>query len=160
MRPIHEREEAERRRIASRDLFVRIGREPPKPVQLPPYGTMRPDPELTEQGYELARMRELLGKRVWAADIITEVCRRSGYSVIAIVGHDRSQSIARYRQEISYLVRALTTLSLPELGRIMDRDHTSILHQVSVFRERHKLPDPDKISRTAALRILVHGVRK
>lgn len=40
----------------------------------------------------------------------------------------RSARIARIRQIAFYLCRTHTTCSLPEIGRVFDRDHTTVLH--------------------------------
>lgn len=45
-----------------------------------------------------------------------------------LLGHRRNKSSAFPRQIAMYLCTKLTILSLPTIGRLFDRDHTTILH--------------------------------
>lgn len=158
--PMRQREDAEARIVAARALRDRIGRPvapPPKPVPLDPYGCLRPLPDLSVQEQEMDRLRYLLGRKIFAADVIEIVSRRSGFSPRALVGHSRNSELVRPRHEISWLVRALTSLSLPALGRVMDRDHSTILYGARQFAALHGLPAPEQAPRELALRILEHG---
>jgi len=48
----------------------------------------------------------------------------------------RSQNVARPRQVAMYLAKALTSRSLPEIGRKFGgRDHTTVLHAVRKVQE-------------------------
>ena len=40
----------------------------------------------------------------------------------------RTNSVALPRQMAMYLMRRMTTLSLSEIGRFFDRDHTTVIH--------------------------------
>ena len=59
----------------------------------------------------------------------------------------RSQSVARPRQIAMYLVRCLTTHSLPEIGEYFGgRDHTTVLHAFHKIQgEREKNPDTQRL---------------
>lgn len=50
-----------------------------------------------------------------------------------LLQHSRSRSRARARQFAMALSRELTGHSLPELGRLFQRDHTTVLHGVQVI---------------------------
>ena len=47
----------------------------------------------------------------------------------------RERSIARPRQVAMYLAKALTTKSLPDIGRAFDRDHTTVIHAVKTIED-------------------------
>lgn len=59
--------------------------------------------------------------------IIKRVCTYYGISVEDLKGRSRTKPIVRPRQIAMYLSRLHTNLSLPDLGRIFDRDHSSVL---------------------------------
>lgn len=64
-------------------------------------------------------------------DIIRVVATRHGVSVADIKGATRVFHIVAARQEAMVLVYKLRPdLSLPAIGRIFDRDHTTVLHAV------------------------------
>ena len=80
----------------------------------------------------------------WVADMIadtpkTEVTVDRIMSVIAqrysisendIKGRSKSSEIVSARHKCVYLIRTLTTLSTPQIGRILDRDHATILNSI------------------------------
>lgn len=72
------------------------------------------------------------------AQIVKVVAEARNVSVYEIASSSRSQPISWARQEIMYLVRELTNLSLPSIGRILGRDHTTILHGLRQVNERRK----------------------
>lgn len=60
--------------------------------------------------------------------VITAVAEYYRISLNDIVCHRRSREVALPRQVAMYLAKELTTNSLPEIGRVLDRDHSTILH--------------------------------
>ena len=40
----------------------------------------------------------------------------------------KNKNTAEARQVAMYLIRTMTNLSLPEIGREFDRDHTTVMH--------------------------------
>ncbi len=58
------------------------------------------------------------------------VCELNGLSREELISPRRSVKIARARQIAMYLARELTSLSLTEIARGFDRDHTTVLHAV------------------------------
>ena len=58
------------------------------------------------------------------------VARWFDVSVKAILGNSRLTSIARARHVAMYLLYKHTQMSYPEVGKLFDRDHTSVLHAV------------------------------
>jgi chromosomal replication initiation ATPase DnaA len=61
--------------------------------------------------------------------IIADVCSRHGISKALLVSMRRSEALFKARVECSKLLRA-EGLSLPKIGRLMSRHHTTILHHV------------------------------
>jgi len=58
------------------------------------------------------------------------VCKHYNVSKKAILGRARSQIIAKPRQILMYLLRTELNMPLEEVGRFLDRDHTTIMHGV------------------------------
>ncbi len=70
-------------------------------------------------------------RKVEAADVLGHVAEYYALEVADLVGRRRSRDIARARQVAMYLIRELTQLSLPQIGRVVgDRDHTTVLYGV------------------------------
>lgn len=53
-----------------------------------------------------------------------------GVRVPAILSPSRDRSVARARKVIAYLLRRDHRLSYPEIGVLLDRDHTTAIHSV------------------------------
>lgn len=60
--------------------------------------------------------------------LVLSVCERRGVLLDEFCGRGRSQAVAAARQEVWYLLRhdPARSFSFSELGRIFDRDHTTI----------------------------------
>ncbi len=59
--------------------------------------------------------------------IIAAVCKRTEVEERQLFGSSRRKSIAEARSLAYLLVRELTRLSFPEMGRLFKRDHTTII---------------------------------
>jgi chromosomal replication initiator protein len=64
------------------------------------------------------------------------VCSTLGISQQAMLSPSRASAVSRARQIAMYLSRELTDLSLAEIARQFDRDHTTILHAVRAVSAR------------------------
>lgn len=84
-------------------------------------------------------LRDLLkanDRRVTIEDIQKRVAEYYGIKISDMQSARRSQNVARPRQVAMYLAKALTTRSLPEIGRKFGgRDHTTVLHAVRKVEE-------------------------
>lgn len=70
-------------------------------------------------------------------DVITAVADTFGVGVVALSGPGRSQHLAFARQAAMLLLRDyLPWLSTEEIGRLLKRDHTTVLYGVQAARER------------------------
>jgi chromosomal replication initiator protein len=99
--------------------------------------------ELTGRALTLESAQDLLEdvlrsseKRVGAEDIQKAVAEYYGLRMADILSPRRARAVARPRQLAMYLCKAITTLSLPDIGRkFSGRDHTTIIHGVRKIEE-------------------------
>ncbi len=63
-----------------------------------------------------------------AEAILSEVARGFRVSVEEIVGPSRAARVCVARACAMAVVREATDLSLPAIGRLFDRDHTTVMH--------------------------------
>lgn len=75
------------------------------------------------------------------AQILHSVSEARGVPVQAILSTRRCHQIAHARQEVAFLARNLTTMSLPSIGKRLDRDHTTILHSLRAVKARMSQDD-------------------
>ena len=64
------------------------------------------------------------------------VCSVNGLAKADLLSQKRSPRVARSRQVAMYMARELTDLSLAEIARGFDRDHTTVLHAVRSVKTR------------------------
>ena len=69
-------------------------------------------------------------------EILSTVSERCGISVNRLCGPERSRSIVVWRQAAHWLCKELTSLSLPAIGRAVNRDHTSVLYSIERTEKR------------------------
>lgn len=62
--------------------------------------------------------------------IIEETGKCYGIDVAEIMSTSRTKEVAMARQVAMYIIRQLTKLSLPEIGRVFGRDHTTVIHSL------------------------------
>ena len=73
------------------------------------------------------------------ATIAERVCEKTGISHRAFLSHNRSQRYARPRHLFAWLARETTNQSYPQIGRALQRDHTTIInsHRRAVALREH-----------------------
>jgi chromosomal replication initiator protein len=64
------------------------------------------------------------------------VCAVNGITREDLLSAKRSPKVARSRQVAMFMARELTGLSLTEIARAFDRDHTTVLHAVRAVKGR------------------------
>ena len=74
--------------------------------------------------------RESPGTNPTAEIIVNEVSKFYNVSADKIVGMSRAKEIVVPRQIAMYIVRELTTLSLNEIGREFNKDHSTVFHSL------------------------------
>ena len=62
--------------------------------------------------------------------IISEVARFHNITEDAILGTQRNKGTAEARQVAMYLIRKMTNLSLPDIGKEFSRDHATVIHGI------------------------------
>ena len=62
--------------------------------------------------------------------IISQVCKFYSVEESTLRGSQKSKGIAEARQVAMYLVRKLTTLSLPDIGKEFSKDHSTVLYNI------------------------------
>lgn len=67
-------------------------------------------------------------------EVLRRVCEAEGVTMADMLSARRHREIARPRQMAMYLAREMTLATLPMIGRVMRRDHTTVLHGVRTIR--------------------------
>ena len=62
--------------------------------------------------------------------IISQVCKFYSVDEPTLRGSQKTKGIAEARQVAMYLVRKLTNLSLPDIGREFAKDHSTVLYNI------------------------------
>ena len=62
--------------------------------------------------------------------IIDQVCRFFSVEESTLRGSQKSKGIAEARQTAMYLIRKLTNLSLPDIGKEFGKDHSTVLYNI------------------------------
>lgn len=62
--------------------------------------------------------------------VISQVCKFYSIDEAVLRGTLKKKNIAEARQIAMYLIRNLTNLSLPDIGKEFDRDHTTVLYAI------------------------------
>ncbi len=68
--------------------------------------------------------------------IFHAVARKYGVTVEDIRGKRRTREIAQARHVCIYIMRTVTDLSLPSIGRVFNRDHSTILSSIDTVQEK------------------------
>lgn len=94
---------------------------------------------LKKQEISMELVSSLLGKgdktngptlRASPNDVVTCVSQYFSIGKRALLGVSRARPVARPRQILMYLLRTQLALPLEEVGRIVGRDHTTVMHAV------------------------------
>ena len=62
--------------------------------------------------------------------IISQVCKFYSVDEVVLRGSQKSKGIAEARQVAMYMIRKLTNLSLPDIGKEFGKDHTTVLYNI------------------------------
>ena len=73
--------------------------------------------------------------------IISQVCKFYSVDEAALRGSQKSKGIAEPRQVAMYLIRKLTNLSFPEVGKEFSRDHTTAMYGIKKVESALKAGD-------------------
>lgn len=85
-----------------------------------------------------------VGKQRPADQLLREICDYLGVTHEAICSHSRQRPLVTARQTAMYVIRELTDLSYPAIGRLFgNRDHTTVIHAVT--KTQHVMKDRQRV---------------
>ena len=93
---------------------------------------------LDETKIILKEVLENYAQEISISEIQKAVCDYFTVRMADLKSTRRDRSIARPRQIAMYLVKTLTTKSLPDIGHAFDRDHTTIMHAIRTVADLMK----------------------
>jgi hypothetical protein len=67
-------------------------------------------------------------------DIVNEEARAGDVTLQEILSRRRQASLVAVRRRICWRIKNETMMSYPQIGRVLNRDHTSILHHVHKYQ--------------------------
>ncbi|MGM9537695.1 MAG: chromosomal replication initiator protein DnaA [Candidatus Onthomonas sp.] len=70
--------------------------------------------------------------------IIEETAKYYSIDPKAILGNSRTKDIVLARQVSIYLIRSITNLSLPEIGKVFNQHHTTVMHSLDKVEKMMK----------------------
>lgn len=146
----------ERRQAAKRSIEV-LRKETPVAISLPPKPKRLPIARRSDGARDWLFITPVAQGAITVKAIVQCVAARHSLSADDIVGNRRDRILTVPRREVSYLSAALTPVTLNGIGRIIGRDHSTILYHIAAAMRDCGLPEPAKISRTHALEILHYG---
>jgi chromosomal replication initiation ATPase DnaA len=92
---------------------------------------------LIEKGRLAAKAFWVLdGKHSTMAQIVNRICRATGVSKHDLLSNRRDPNLVFARHAVIYWVCRRTNMSLPQIGRMLGRDHTTCLHGKRVYIEK------------------------
>ena len=68
--------------------------------------------------------------------IFNTVCYSYNVKMQAVRGKNRQANIREARQLVAYFIREYTDLSLPNVGYMINRDHSTVIHSIKVVRDQ------------------------
>lgn len=68
--------------------------------------------------------------------IVTRICRENNFDEARVYSTDRYRKTAHIRQDCMLEIRERTSMSLPAIGRIFGRDHTTVKFGIARAKER------------------------
>jgi len=75
-------------------------------------------------------------KKLTIEEIQQAVSKKYNVSITQILSAERTQSIVTPRQLAMYIARKFTTKSLPEIAKMFDKTHATIIHGVRNIEKR------------------------
>ena len=87
----------------------------------------------------------------------SEMCIRDRVTTEQIKGTGRARDIVVPRQIAMYLIREMTSHSLPEIGQYFGRDHSTVMHAINKVSENIK-KDEEMAAQVSRLRQHLEGL--
>ena len=73
-----------------------------------------------------------------AKQIIADIAAANGITPSELMGNCRERKFSWPRQEAMHAMRNELDMPLPQIGRIMNRDHTTVIHGIERVQARAK----------------------
>ncbi len=93
-----------------------------------------------------ATAETLLAEGFMCEAILSTICKVAELTSKELRGRQRARHIVRARQVACFLMSRLSTRSLMEIGRFINRDHTTVMHAIQTVRK--KLDEGDELTCT------------
>lgn len=74
-----------------------------------------------------------------ARRVIKECCTEFGLEERDVFSKRRRQKLVECRQEIYLRIREVLGFSYPEIGRLLDKDHSTVFHGVRMAKKRREV---------------------
>lgn len=88
-------------------------------------------------------IKQAMAREDTAYDVMRDVAHRRGFTFGDIKGRSHSRPIVAVRYEAMWTAHeAPTCASYAEIGRLLDRDHTTVMYGVRAHAHRNGLPAP------------------
>lgn len=81
-------------------------------------------------------------KKITIEEIQNAICNKFGITMAQLLSSERTQSLVTPRQLAMYISRKHTAKSLPEIAKMFDKSHATILHGVKSIK-KHLETEPD-----------------
>ena len=82
-----------------------------------------------------------------ASDILNTVSNYYGVSIEDIKGKCRKRRIVKPRQIIVYLLRTKARMVLSDIGDVLNRDHTTMIHSITCIQNELTHPYDDSLEK-------------
>ena len=92
----------------------------------------RVNPVIPQKAVDAVKFYGHKPRKGFMGTVVLEVSERTGITTKQIMGRSREKNIARARQLAMWGARQ-KGISFPEIGRFFGRDHTTVMHNVSVI---------------------------
>ena len=86
-------------------------------------------------------------KEQLAKDILNTVTNYYGVSIEDIKGKCRKRKIVKPRQVIMFLLRTKARMVLSDIGEVMNRDHTTVIHSITCIQNDITHPYDDSLEK-------------
>jgi len=86
-------------------------------------------------------------KEQLAKDILNTVTNYYGVSIEDIKGKCRKRRIVKPRQVIMFLLRTKARMVLSDIGEVMNRDHTTVIHSITCIQNDITHPYDDSLEK-------------
>ena len=82
-----------------------------------------------------------------ASDILKTVSNYYGVSIEDIKGRCRKRKIVKPRQVVMFLLRTKARMVLSDIGEVLNRDHTTVIHSITCIQNDITHPYDDSLEK-------------